>query len=62
MNMREIEIRLAKWLYQTMTDYRWHSRVGLSWEQYQLQVKTEKERFRARMYEIVALGLYGGKK
>ena len=60
--MREFDkqwaLREAKFIYQVMTQYRWYSRVGLTWEEYQARICLERDRFRARMYEILVLGIY----
>ena len=52
MNDEAIASRWAYWLYQTMTDYRWYSRVGLTWDQYQDRIALERTRLHSRLYEI----------
>ena len=54
---RQCAIDRAKSLFQTMTDYRWYSRGLLSWEAYQQRLAIETVRYKARMYEIVTLGI-----
>ena len=52
MNDEAIARRFAYWLYKTMTDYRWYSKVGLSWEEYQDRIALERTRLHSRLYEI----------
>lgn len=48
----------ARYMFEFMTDYRWYSRVGLTWEEYQSHVALERIKYKARMYEIMVLGIY----
>ena len=51
MHSKEFLTWRAKWIFQLMTDFRIHSRMGMPRSDYDKLVSREKERYYARMHK-----------